>query len=263
MFDLSGTTALVTGVGAKGGIGFSIARHLLLQGASVHITSTTQRIHERADELVELLQNPSGAGAPRVSATIADLTDSDQVQQLFSGIKGLDILVNNAGMTSAKAPLGDDEATDLAQISDEAWALGTSRNLDTVFKVTRAALPLLRASNRGRIIMISSVTGPLMAMRHQPGYAAAKAAVVGLMRSLALDEAKHQITCNAILPGWIGTDTQLADEARNGTRTPLGRSGTPAEIAATAIWLASKESAYLTGQEIVVDGGNSIAEERG
>ena len=140
MFDLSGTTALVTGVGAKGGIGFSIAQHLLLQGASVHITSTTKRVHERADELIGQLQEPSGTGAPRVSATMADLTDSDQVKELFSGIKGLDILVNNAGMTSAKAPLGDDETTDLTQISDESWALGTSRNLDTVFKVTRAAL---------------------------------------------------------------------------------------------------------------------------
>jgi 3-oxoacyl-[acyl-carrier protein] reductase len=262
MFDLSGTTALVTGVGAKGGIGYSIAQHLLLQGASVHITSTTQRVHERADELIELLQEPSGTGAPRVSATMADLTDSDQVKELFFGLKKLDILVNNAGMTSAKAPLGDDETTDLTQISDESWALGTSRNLDTVFKVTRAALPLLRVSTRGRIIMVSSVTGPRMAMKHQPGYAAAKAAVVGLMRSLALDEARHQVTCNAILPGWIATDTQLADESRQGLGTPLGRSGTPAEIAATALWLASKESAYLTGQEIVVDGGNSIAEER-
>ena len=262
MFDLSGTTALVTGVGAKGGIGFSIAQHLLLQGASVHITSTTKRVHERADELIELLQETSGTGISRVSATIADLTDSDQVRKLFFGLKKLDILVNNAGMTSAKAPLGDDETTDLTQISDESWALGTSRNLDTVFKVTRAALPLLRVSTRGRIIMVSSVTGPRMAMKHQPGYAAAKAAVVGLMRSLALDEASYQITSNAILPGWIATDTQLADESSQGLRTPLGRSGTPAEIAAAALWLASRESAYLTGQEIVIDGGNSIAEER-
>tara|TARA_B110000858_G_scaffold89094_1_gene102915 strand:+ start:408 stop:1199 length:792 start_codon:yes stop_codon:yes gene_type:complete len=262
MFDLSGTTALVTGVGAKGGIGYSIAQHLMLQGATVHITSTTKRVHERADELIELLQETSRTDTSRVSATIADLTDSDQVQQLVSGIKRLDILVNNAGMTSARAPLGDDETTDLTQISDESWTMGTSRNLDTVFKVTRAALPLLRVSTRGRIIMVSSVTGPRMAMKHQPGYAAAKAAVVGLMRSLALDEARHQVTSNAILPGWIATDTQLADESRQGLGTPLGRSGTPAEIAATALWLASKESAYLTGQEIVVDGGNSIAEER-
>jgi 3-oxoacyl-[acyl-carrier protein] reductase len=262
MFDLSGTTALVTGVGAKGGIGYSIAQHLMLQGATVHITSTTKRVHERADELTGLLQETSRTDTSGVGATIADLTDSDQVQQLFFGLKKLDILVNNAGMTSAKAPLGDDETTDLTQISDESWALGTSRNLDTVFKVTRAALPLLRVSTRGRIIMVSSVTGPRMAMKHQPGYAAAKAAVVGLMRSLALDEARHQVTCNAILPGWIATDTQLVDESRQGLGTPLGRSGTPAEIAATALWLASKESAYLTGQEIVVDGGNSIAEER-
>jgi 3-oxoacyl-[acyl-carrier protein] reductase len=110
--------------------------------------------------------------------------------------------------------------------------------------------------------MISSVTGGLMAMRNQPVYAAAKAAIVGLTKSIALDEARYGVTCNAVLPGWIATDTQSKHEAIQGERTPFGRSGTVDEIAGLVTYLASKSAAYLTGQAIVVDGGNSIAEER-
>ena len=110
--------------------------------------------------------------------------------------------------------------------------------------------------------MIASVTGGLMAMAKQPVYAAAKAALVGLTKSIALDEAKYGITCNAVLPGWIGTDTQSAHEQLQGMKTPLGRSGKPAEIAGLVTWLASESAGYMTGQALVVDGGNSIAEER-
>lgn len=101
-----------------------------------------------------------------------------------------------------------------------------------------------------------------MAMREQPVYAAAKAALVGLTRSIALDEAKFGITCNVVLPGWIATDTQSQHEQSQGVRTPLGRSGTPYEIAGLVRYLASESAGYLTGQALVVDGGNSIAEER-
>lgn len=110
--------------------------------------------------------------------------------------------------------------------------------------------------------MIGSVTGPVMAMRSQPAYAAAKAALVGLTRSIAVDEAKFNITCNAVLPGWIATDTQSSHERSQGLRTPLGRNGTTDEVASLVGWLATEGSGYLTGQAIVVDGGNSIAEER-
>jgi 3-oxoacyl-[acyl-carrier protein] reductase len=110
--------------------------------------------------------------------------------------------------------------------------------------------------------MVSSVTGGLMAMAHQPVYAAAKAAMLGLMRSLALDEAKYGITCNAILPGWIETDTQSAHEKLQGMKTPLSRNGKPEEIAGLVGWLASESSGYMTGQALIVDGGNSIREER-
>ena len=101
-----------------------------------------------------------------------------------------------------------------------------------------------------------------MAMRDQPVYAAAKAAMLGLMRSVALDEAKFGITANAILPGWIATDTQSEGEKSEGMSVPLGRTGRPEEIAALVHWLASDGAAYMTGQSLVVDGGNAIAEER-
>ena len=249
MFSLEGKRALVSGAGAPNGIGFAIAKTLRAQGAEVIITSTTNRIFERASEIDAV-------------GFVADLTQVEDCQQLISQLPTLDILVNNAGMTSLTAPLGAEETTDLTQLSLTAWRYGLNRNLDTAFNLTKEALPLLRRSSNGRIIMISSVTGPLMAMRNQPGYAAAKAALVGLTRSLALDEAKYQITCNAILPGWIETDTQNAHESAQGQSTPLGRSGTPNEIASLVAWLASAGSSYMTGQALVVDGGNSISEER-
>lgn len=249
MFSLEGKRALVSGAGAPNGIGFAIAKTLRAQGAEVIITSTTNRIFERASEIDAV-------------GFVADLTQVEDCKQLVAELSGLDILVNNAGMTSLTAPLGAEETTDLTQLSLAAWRNGLNRNLDTAFNLTKEALPLLRRSSNGRIIMISSVTGPLMAMRNQPGYAAAKAALVGLTRSLALDEAKYQITCNAILPGWIETDTQNAHESAQGKSTPLGRSGTPNEIASLVAWLASAGSSYMTGQALVVDGGNSISEER-
>ena len=249
MFSLLGKRALVSGAGAPGGIGFAIAKSLKELGAEVFITSTTERIHERAREL-------------GVIGVVADLTKESDCARVISQVGALDILVNNAGMTSINSPLGVDEASDLTGVSNEAWQLGIQRNLDTAFNLTKSALPLLRKSKSGRIIMVSSVTGGVMAMANQPVYAAAKAAMIGLMRSLALDEAKYGITCNAVLPGWIETDTQSAHEKLQGLKVPLGRNGKPEEIAGLVGWLASTSSGYMTGQALVVDGGNSIREER-
>jgi len=247
--QLANKTALISGCGAKGGIGYAIAKALKQSGAQVFITSTTDRIFDRASEL-------------SVTGFVADLTDAAQCQKIISRVPSLDILINNAGMSSVNNPLSKDEATDLVNVTSSAWQEGIARNLDTAFNLIKAALPLLRKSKSGRIIMISSVTGPQMVMSNQPVYAAAKAALIGLTKSLALDEAKYQITANAILPGWIKTDTQSDHEARQGEKTPLKRSGTPEEIASLALYLSSTSAAYLTGQAIIVDGGNSIAEER-
>ncbi len=249
MFSLQGKRALISGAGSPGGIGVAIAKVLKDLGAEVFITSTTERIHERAKEL-------------GVIGVVADLTKESDCARVISQVGALDILVNNAGMTSVNSPLGTDEASDLTNITSEAWQRGMQRNLDTAFNLTKVALPLIRKSESGRIIMISSVTGGLMAMANQPVYAAAKAAMIGLMRSIALDEAKYGVTCNAILPGWIETDTQSTHEKLQGFKTPLGRNGKPEEIAGLVGWLASNSSGYMTGQALVVDGGNSIKEER-
>jgi 3-oxoacyl-[acyl-carrier protein] reductase len=249
MFSLQSRRALVSGAGAPGGIGVAIAKVLKDLGAEVFITSTTERIHERAKEL-------------GVIGVVADLTKESDCARVISQVGALDILVNNAGMTSINSPLGSDEASDLTNITSEAWRRGMQRNLDTAFNLTKVALPLIRKSESGRIIMISSVTGGVMAMANQPVYAAAKAAMIGLMRSIALDEAKYGVTCNAILPGWIETDTQRTHEKLQGLKTPLGRNGKPEEIAGLVGWLASNSSGYMTGQALVVDGGNSIKEER-
>lgn len=249
MDTFSGLRVLVSGAGAPGGIGFAIAKALKFQGAKVVITSTTERINERAKEL-------------GVTGFVADLTKESDCKELISNFSSLDILVNNAGMSSLTSPLGKDESSDLTSVSSEAFRRGIERNLDTAFNLTKCALPLLRKSKAGRIIMISSVTGGLMAMKGQPVYAAGKAALIGLTRSIALDEAKYGITCNAVLPGWIATDTQSDWEKMQGVKTPLGRNGRPEEVASLVAWLASVDAGYMTGQSLVVDGGNSIAEER-
>jgi 3-oxoacyl-[acyl-carrier protein] reductase len=249
VFSLIGKTALVTGAGSANGIGFASARALRELGAEVFITSTTDRIIQRASEI-------GGHGL------VADLMKEEHVAGLAQQIKNTDILVNNAGMTSMSAPMNSNEAVDVASLDLENWRQGMARNLETSFLVSKYFLPSLRKSSAGRIIMISSVTGHVMAMRNQPVYAAAKAAMVGLTKSIALDEAKNGITCNAVLPGWITTESISEEEKKQGFSVPMGRGGTADEIAALVAWLATTEASYITGQAIVVDGGNSIQEER-
>jgi len=249
---------LITGVGAPNGIGMVSAREFVSSGAKVFITGLSSRVEERQDELKKLGGN--------VSSLSGDLTDPSFAEELIVAaidfLGGIDVLVNNAGMTSVANPAGRESAS-LEDMSIESWRASIARNLDSLFYLTKAALPHIRKSEAGRIINITSVTGPVMAMRNEIGYASAKAAVTGFTRALALDEAGRGITVNAIAPGWIATDSQSEHEREQGLKSPMRRSGKPEEIASAILWLASKEASYITGQTIVMDGGNSIAEERG
>ncbi|MFL6078735.1 MAG: SDR family NAD(P)-dependent oxidoreductase [Ornithinibacter sp.] len=256
-FDLTGRTALVTGAGSPTGIGMGCARLLAQCGARVVVTATTGRVHQRVAELV-------GAGH-LASGVVADLTTVEGAAAAVAAAVelggGLDVLVNNAGMVATAAG-GDYLEGDLLGTPPERWAASLARNLDTAYLTTRAALPLLRASGHGRVVMVTSVTGAAMAMRGEVGYAAAKAGLVGLTRALAVDEARHGITVNAVAPGWVSTGSQTPAEAREGLLTPVGRSGTAQEVAAAVVFLAGPGAAYVNGQVLVVDGGNTVAEER-
>lgn len=259
-FELIGARALITGAGAANGIGFASAHLLASMGASVFLTGASDRVLGRAEEL--------RAQGFTASALTGDLTLQEDVDRIIAhaveSLGGLDILINNAGMTSVNAPIDQvGENGSISQIDVTGWTNSLDRNLTSTFRITKAALPEIRKSDSGRIVMVSSVTGPLMAMANDVAYAASKAGMVGLMRALALDEAAHGVTVNAVAPGWIATDSQTAHEAKQGAQTPLGRSARADEIASAIGWLSSREASYITGQVIVVDGGNSIAEERG
>ena len=253
--SLEGKVALVTGAGSPSGIGIAAARALGDLGAALEITATGEHVHERVEELERLGYQARGH--------VVDLTDEDAVGALVAGIEArmgsLDITVNNAGMTSAGAVA---ESGSVIGMTLETWRAGMARNLDTAFLVSRAVLPRMHRLGWGRIVNVASVTGPFMAMHDEPAYAAAKAGMVGLTRALALDFAAAGITVNAVAPGWIATGVQSAHEADQGMRTPIGWSGAPDQVGAAIAWLCSPSAAYVTGQCLVVDGGNAIAEER-
>lgn len=246
-FDLTGRCALVTGAGSAHGIGLATARLLGRMGAELVITATTDRIAERADEL--------RAEGLSVNAVVADLTDPEQVARLPQHI---DVLVNNAGMISVGT---DFEAGSLASMSLDTWRAGIARNLDTAFLVSRHIVPAMAERGWGRVVNVTSVTGAAMAMRDEPAYAAAKAGMLGLTRSMAVDFAPH-VTVNAVAPGWIATGSQTDDERRQGRTVPMARSGTADEVAAAIAGFCTPAAAYTTGQCLLVDGGNAISEQR-
>lgn len=247
------SVAVVTGAGSPTGIGFAVAVALAETGHHVVVSSTTVRIHERVAALRALGHSVTGI--------VADLTQEDDVASLRDAANALgavNVLVNNAGMAVLGAM---DEPTDINLLTAAQWHGSLARNLTSAFLVTRAFLPDMKKRGYGRIVNVSSTTGTVSAVAGDTAYAAAKAGMVGFTRATALEAAPYGVTVNAIAPGWIATGSQTEREAAAGLRTPVRRSGTPAEMASVIAFLASPGASYVIGQLIVADGGNSIVED--
>ena len=243
--------ALVTGAGASGGIGMACARALGAMGHRLVIAGASGRIHARAAELL--------AEGFDVVAHQGDLTDPSDVARL-EALGPVDILVNNAGMGSQAEPGG---LTRFAMDDMTRWRREMDLSLTTAVLVTRAFLPGMIERRCGRVVMMASVTGPLVSIAGSSAYSAAKAAMVGLTHALALEVAKKGVTVNAVAPGWIATEATQEGEFAAARKSPMGRAGRPEEVAACVGFLASEAASYVNGAVLVVDGGNSLQEKKG
>jgi 3-oxoacyl-[acyl-carrier protein] reductase len=245
MFDLTGKTALVTG--ATGGIGGAIAKTLHGQGAAVVLSGT--RV-----EALEKLKAELGERTFIAQANLSDIASVEALPKAAEEAAGgtIDILVNNAGITRDNLFL---------RMKDEEWDQVIAVNLTAVFRLSRAALRGMMKKRWGRIIQISSLVGAT-GNPGQGNYAAAKAGLVGMSKSLAAEVASRNITVNVVAPGFVQTAmTEVLDDKYKeliAQRIPAGRMGRPEEIAAAVLYLASPEAAYVTGETIHVNGGMAM-----
>ena len=244
MFDLGGKTALVTG--ASGGLGGAIARALHAQGAVVAVSGTRR---EALDQLAAELQE-------RVHVLACNLADKQEVEALVPAAEErmgkLDVMVANAGITRDNL---------LVQLSDAAWEEVIAVNLSASFRLARAAVKGMMRRRFGRIIAVTSVVA-VTGNAGQANYAAAKAGMIGLIKSLAQEYARRNITANCVAPGFIATPMtdKLNEKQREAilARVPAGRLGVAGDVAAATVYLASDEAAYVTGQTLHVNGGMAM-----
>ena len=244
MFNLTGKSALVTG--ATGGIGGAVAKALHQQGAHIAISGTRR-------EALEALAAELGE---RVHIVTANLSDKDSVEALIPSAEAalgqVDILVNNAGVTRDNL---------FMRMKDEEWETVLRVNLEAAFRLSRAAIKGMMKRRFGRIVSVTSVIGTT-GNAGQANYAASKAGLIGLSKSLAQEVASRNITVNCIAPGFIATPMTdvLNDRQREGilAKVPMARLGTPEDIAAAAVYLASDEAAYVTGQTLHINGGMAM-----
>jgi 3-oxoacyl-[acyl-carrier protein] reductase len=244
MFDLTGKTALVTG--ATGGIGGAIARALHRQGATVAISGTRK----------EVLDTIAGDLKERVHVIPCDLSDKDQVEALVpkaeEAMGKLDILVANAGITRDNL---------FVQLRDEDWDTVINVNLTATFRLSRAAMKTMMRRRFGRIIGITSVVG-VTGNPGQSNYTAAKAGMIGMMKSIGKEYARRGVTANCVAPGFIATamTDKLNDKQREAIlqMVPSGRLGSPEDVAAAVVYLSSDEASYVTGQTLHVNGGMAM-----
>ena len=246
-FDLNGKIAIVTG--ASQGIGETIAVEMAKSGANVFCLA-------RNKNALDSTINKIISNGDKASAYSCDISDNEQfnniVTDIFKEYGSLDILVNNAGITND---------TLLMRMSDDQWDSVLNINLKGSFTCTRSVIKYMMKKKSGRIINITSIVG-LTGNAGQANYAASKAGLIGMTKSIAKEVASRGITANCVAPGWIETamTEQLSDDVKNKflSQIPTGKIGYPKDIANTVIFLASKEAEYITGQTITVDGGRII-----
>ncbi|MBI1329896.1 MAG: 3-oxoacyl-[acyl-carrier-protein] reductase [Alphaproteobacteria bacterium] len=245
MFDLTGKVALVTG--ASGGIGGAIAKALHARGATVVLSGT------RAEAL-EGLKAELGERAFVATCNLSDVASVEALPKAAEAVAGapIDILVNNAGITRDNL---------FMRMKDEEWDQVIAVNLTASFRLSRAVLRGMMKKRWGRIINITSVVGAT-GNPGQGNYAAAKAGLVGMSKSLAAEVASRNITVNCLAPGFIATPmTDVLNDAQKeaiNTKIPAGRMGTPEEMAAAVVFLASDEAGYVTGQTLHANGGMAM-----
>ncbi|SLN48193.1 3-oxoacyl-[acyl-carrier-protein] reductase [Oceanibacterium hippocampi] len=244
MFDLTGRTALVTG--ASGGIGGAIARALHAQGARVALTGTRQ-------DALDALAGELGEGAVALACDLSDRAAAEALPgRAEEALGGLDILVNNAGLTRDGLAM---------RMKEDDWQTVLEVNLSAGFRLARASLRGMMKRRHGRIIGITSIVG-VTGNAGQANYAASKAGMIGMSKSLAQEVASRGITVNCVAPGFIETAmTDALPEAQREKllqQIPAGRLGAGGDIAAAVVYLSSAEAAYVTGQTLHVNGGMAM-----